>query len=103
MPIYRYSCNSCGSSQKVSRIKNLKSEVFCGDCGGEMLRVLSAPVPRSMETRDEYRNKSVVDGVEDMVDKRASEHFKKHELPRMIADNGEAWARERGFVDEDGE
>lgn len=103
MPIYRYSCLSCGSNKKVSRIKGLESEVFCGDCGDEMIRVLSEPMARSMETRDEYRNKSVVDDVEKMVDKRASEYFKKHELPRMIADHGEGWARERGLIDEDGD
>lgn len=102
MPIYRYHCVACHSDKKVTLLKAGTEKVFCDECGNDMARVLSPPMARSMETADEYRDKKIVEGVDKMVDERANEHFRKHELPRMIAENGEDWARERGLIDEDG-
>jgi hypothetical protein len=95
---------ACGSDKRVSLLSpDGKKEIFCDGCGSsEMAMRIGTPAVRSMETRDDYRGKSIVEGVEKMVDDRASEHFKKHELPRLIAEKGERWARDQNLIDEDG-
>lgn len=54
------------------------------------------------ETADEYRNKSVSTDIKQKVEERSKEHFVKHDLPRIIAQEGLEFAKRQGFVDEDG-
>lgn len=67
-----------------------------------MFFTVGLPSSRTMVTADEYRGKSVVDGIDSLVEGRAKEFFQKHELPRLIAEEGVESAKQKGFVDEDG-
>lgn len=74
----------------------------CNDCGKQMVFVLGLPSARAMNTADEYRGKSVLDGSETLIGDRAKDFFTRHELPRMIAEEGIDAVKAKGFVDEDG-
>lgn len=100
MPIFRLKCD-CGKeirfmSQKKTNPPN------CMVCGKKMFFVMTAPNARAMNTADEYRKKSMLDGTDSMVNDRAKDFFRKHELPRLIAEEGVESARTKGYVDEDG-
>lgn len=100
MPIYRLKCE-CGKEIRFMSQKKTKAP-NCKECGKKMVFLMMAPSIRAMNTADEYRNKSVLDGTNGLIDDRAKDFFKKHELPRLIAEEGVESARAKGYVDEDG-
>ncbi len=68
----------------------------------QMERQLSAPSVRSLETADEYHGIKNVQDNSKMVDERAKDHWRKHELPRFIQENGVEAAIKNGWVNPDG-
>jgi predicted DCC family thiol-disulfide oxidoreductase YuxK len=104
MPFYRFICAEDGVEEKrlLSRSKADSFDGVCPKCQKKLVRALGTPQARSLETADEYRNKKVAEGVSQMIDERAHEHFKKHDLPRIIQEQGIEFAKRQGFVDEDG-
>ena len=67
MPLYDYSCPSCGSSKEVQHSMSEigKIEVICESCGTQMKKMLSAPtligfddVGRSISKKDKTEKKS---------------------------------------------
>ena len=103
MPIYSYECTSCKSIIKAFRnVKQADSAVFCKTCGrhDKQNRLLPNNVSgRALENRDEYRNKNVLQDTERLVEDRAKEHWKKHDLPKLIELEGMDAAIKRGWVD----
>ncbi len=100
MPIFRLKCE-CGKEIRFMSHKKT-TPPNCQNCGKKMFFVMTPPSIRAMNTADEYRKKSVLDGTNSLVDDRAKDFFKKHELPRLIAEEGIESARAKGHVDEDG-
>lgn len=43
MPLYEYRCQSCGRTREVLQKMSDPPLATCGDCGGEMKRLVSAP------------------------------------------------------------
>ena len=43
MPLYEYECNSCGTRNEVIQRVGAPPLGPCEECGGEMVRLLSAP------------------------------------------------------------
>ena len=43
MPLYEYECNSCGTRTEVIQRVGAPPLGPCEECGGEMVRLLSAP------------------------------------------------------------
>jgi hypothetical protein len=98
MPIFRLRCEKCEREIRIiSHHKN--NPPHC--CGSKMSFILGLPSVRSLVTADEYKNKSSLEGIDKMVDVRAKEFFEKHELPRLIAEEGVEAARAKGLVDDD--
>lgn len=105
MPIYRYVCNECNREIKLFRpASSADSLPQCqeGHSSTEMARQLAAPSVRSMETSDEYRNKKNVQDINKMSEDRARDHWRKHELPRFIEQNGLETAVKNGWANPDG-
>lgn len=104
MPMYRYCCRPCKwDTKKLMSAK--EAEAFSGACpwcGIALSRVISNPNTQAKETLDEYRGSTVDADINQKVEDRAKEHFRKHDLPRIIADHGIEFAKRNGFVDEDG-
>jgi len=55
-----------------------------------------------MEATDEYRGKSNPQGLKKQLLERSTEHFKKHELPRIIEKEGKEVAIRQGWLDIEG-
>lgn len=68
----------------------------------DMGRQIPIPSIRAMETSDEYRNKKNVQDINKMSEERVKEHWRKHELPRFIEQNGIEAAVKNGWVNPDG-
>lgn len=97
-------CSNCKASEK-KLLKAAQLEAFSGGCkvcGAPLQQTLGKPDTRAMETADEYRDKKVAQNVEEMIEERAKDHHRKHELPRIIEEKGIKYAKEHGFVNEDG-
>lgn len=105
MPIYRYVCPKCSKESKLFK-PAASADSLPGCQNGhpltEMKRQLSAPSVRSMETSDEYRNKKNVQDIDKMSEDRARDHWRKHELPRFIEQNGLEAAVKNGWANPDG-
>lgn len=81
-----------------------KSESYynCVKCKTTSRLVLGMPEGRSVETADTYRNVKQVSDVKNLIDERASQYWREHDLPRLIADKGLEYCKQNGFVDQDG-
>lgn len=103
MPAYKYECPSCKHTElRFNNVSKRDSPFVCNKCGysGVHNRMLPDNTSgRAMETRDEYRGKSVVQDTEKMVHERATDHWKKYELPEFIQKNGIEEAIKNGWVD----
>lgn len=103
MPIYTYQCEKCGNTDKFFRnASKADDSLLCKKCGydGKHKRLVPSNVSgRAMETRDEYRKKSVVQDTERMVSDRATDAWKKVELPQFIEEHGMEEAIRNGWVD----
>ena len=76
--------------------------IICVECkfSGTHNRSIPSNISgRFMENRDEYRKKSVVQETERMVSERASDQWKKVELPEFIEKNGMEEAIRNGWID----
>lgn len=110
MPIYVYKCQVCGHVEKLFRpaAQADKNLPICqhGEAGNPastyMERQLSTPSVRSVETADEYHGIKSIQDAGKMVEERAKDHWRKHELPRFIQENGIEKAIENGWVNPDG-
>jgi hypothetical protein len=112
MPIYTYVCPSGHYEKKLRPVSNSDDEVICDapdwskspsePCGKGMTRQAALPSGRAVETHDDYHGIKAVQGVKKMVGDRATEHWKKHELPRLIEEHGKEHAVKEGWVDVDG-
>ena len=112
MPLYRYACPEC----KVEKVVMLKASeadwnhplCACRLAAGvrplqtEMVRQVGTPSVRAVETGDEYHGLKSVQGVRDMVTERSRDHWRKHELPRIIEKEGKEKAVEQGLIDQEG-
>lgn len=105
MPFYPYRCAKCGfEKQKLLSPDKAKSySEVCPSCKEDVLKYgLGTPQALGKETKDEYRNKSVEQDLGEKLLERSNEHFRKHELPRIIEKEGKAFAIEQGFITEEG-
>lgn len=104
MPFYRYVCESCDFSKKklIDSSKARTHTEACPECGKALVFRFGAPNAQAMETKDEYRGKSIEMGVSDKILERSSEHFRTHELPRLIEQHGREWAERNGHIDFEG-
>lgn len=104
MPLFRFRCNPCDRDEKKLMSKE-KADGFsgaCSLCGNPLSQVIGIPEAQEMVTADDYRGKSVIANIENKLDRRAQDHFNKHDLPRLIADQGKEWCQQQGFLDADG-
>lgn len=104
MPIYRFICHPCKIEQKVL-LKKEDADKFggaCKVCGSPLIQVIGLPTTQSVETADDYRNTKVASDIDRKLDERAQEHFRKHDLPRLVAEKGAEWCKQQGFLDADG-
>lgn len=98
MPIYNYTCPNCNAGFK-KLVKNQTIQVACGDCGAIAERALPTNVNAVvMETRDAYRGKKVVKGIEQTLKDRSVKHHDKYELAEKIDKFGMNEATERGWL-----
>lgn len=105
MPFFRFKCSACDASLKKLLRNKLEAENYsggCDICGSPVVQTLGTPDKQELVTVDEDRGKKHVDGIEEMIDERAKDHFRKVQLPRMIEERGMDYVKENGFVDEDG-
>lgn len=105
MPIYKYLCTECGKESKMFRpasFADVLPECLNGHSLMKMERQMSAPSVRAMETSDEYRGKKNVQDINKMSEERVKEHWRKHELPRFIEQNGLEIAIKNGWANPDG-
>lgn len=105
MPIYKYKCQEC--KKELRLFKPASSADSLPDCQSghslvKMQRQISTPSVRAMETSDEYRNKKNVQDINKMSNERARDHWRKHELPRFIEENGLELAIKNGWSNPDG-
>lgn len=80
MPLHRFVCANCKTEHK-KLLTEAQLEIFadnCKVCGGVLNHTLGLPEARPMETTDEYRGKTKVQGVEDMIEERANAHDRKN-------------------------
>lgn len=77
-------------------------ECHQGHSKEKMQRQISTPSVRAMETSDEYRGKKNVQDINKMSEDRAKDHWRKHELPRFIEQNGLEAAVKNGWANPDG-
>lgn len=85
MPLYRFKCDGCGTVQKKLLKDQGEAEQYavnaCHLCGHpSMTLTLGKPDARAMETADEYRGKTQVQGVEGMIEERAKQEEAKKYL-----------------------
>jgi bacteriocin-like protein len=80
MPMYVFVCINCKAEEKkLLREKELDNiSGGCKICGSPIQQSLGRPESRSMETTDEYRGKTNVQGVDQMIEDRAKEHDRKN-------------------------
>lgn len=104
MPFYCFICPVCKLEEKrlMSKSQADKFSGACTICGNALQQILGKPETRALETRDEYRNKQVAQDVERQLDDRAKQHYREHELPRIVADKGVEVAQKEGLIDRDG-
>jgi putative FmdB family regulatory protein len=102
MPIYRYACPADQSTKSLMRKVSEADESVKCQCGAEMARQIGEPHARAVETGDEYHGLKMVQGVREMATERAREHWRKHELPRIVEREGKEFAVRQGFIDEEG-
>lgn len=104
MPFFKFECPGCHTElRKLTTIKSIKENpVMCPECDAVMEARLGAPAALAKETSDEYRGKSVDQNIKENLKARSSEHFRKHELPRMIDKHGKEYATKEGFLDAEG-
>ena len=105
MPFYKFICRHCNLEIKKLLRGPKDAEGYsgaCHICGHALYFALGKPDKQAVETVDEDRGKKSIQGIEKMIDERASEHFKKHELPRLIEKEGLETAIQQGWVDETG-
>lgn len=105
MPFFRFVCSSCGAEIK-KLLKDAKTakeySSACNVCGHATFYALGTPEAQERETLDEDRGKTALAGVKEMINARASEHFKKKDIAKIIDSQGAGYAQELGFVDEAG-
>jgi len=80
MPLYIFTCPNCKAKEQ-RLLKADQVEYFsdgCRICGSPLIQTMGKPESRPMETNDEYRGKTNVQGVEDMIEERAKEHDRKN-------------------------
>jgi hypothetical protein len=112
MPIYTYVCPAGHYNKKLRPVTNADDEVLCeapdwnksppSACNLPSTRQPATPQARAVETSDEYHGMKNVQGIKKMVGDRASEHWRKHELPRLIQEHGKEHAVKEGWIDVDG-
>lgn len=104
MPLFRFACK-CGQSKRIL-LPNAKAarELTppCEKCNEKMFATYGTVQSNEYTTGDEERNKKHLVGVQNLLKERSDEHYKKHELPRIIAEHGEEYAKEHNLIDEDG-
>lgn len=104
MPFYIFRCASCDIEQKKLMSKEQADKFMgaCTVCGTPLQQTMGKPEARALETRDEYRNKQVAQDVEKKIEDRARQHYREHELPRIVAEKGVQEAQKEGLIDADG-
>jgi hypothetical protein len=112
VPLYRYACPEC-KDEKVVMLKASETdwkhpECYCRFAAGlpplqtEMVRMMGTPNLRAVETGDEYHGLKAVQGIKDMTTERARDHWRRHELPRIVEKDGKEKAVEQGLIDQEG-
>ena len=104
MPFYMFICDGCQRVEPPKLMTRKDADGFSGGCiCGHALRIImGTPTTQAKETVDEHRDKTVIADVERKLDDRAMQHFREHDLPRIIADHGREFAKQHGLIDEDG-
>lgn len=104
MPFYNFECPSCNAQTKrLLPAKDIeKRQPTCQACGSAMERRMGTPEPLGKQTLDEYRGLSVSENLKDKLTERSNDHFRKHEIPRLIEKHGREYALQRGWIDLEG-
>ncbi len=82
-----------------------EAEVYqenCPSCGSELQLRLGKPSALAKETTDEYRGKSLDQGLNEKLLERSKAHFRQHDLPRLIEKHGREFAIRQGWIDDEG-
>jgi putative FmdB family regulatory protein len=105
MPFFRFTCRACGYEKErlMDAARARAHQEPCPECGSTASLAASAPNAIAKETKDEYRGKSVEMDISEKLERRAREHFEKHDLPRLIEKEGKEFAIRQGFLDPDKE
>lgn len=65
MPVYEYECETCGVFSALRKMSESNAPAFCGECGGESPRIMSAPrlavLDRTQRVAHERNEKSAHD------------------------------------------
>lgn len=70
----------------------------CPKCQSDMIPVMGTPTSKAVTAGDEYRGVKHDLDIKDQIKERSAEHFKKHELPRIIEEQGKEFAIRQGFI-----
>lgn len=103
MPLFRFCCK-CGKEKRLllpnaKDARNLKPPCECGD---KMYATYGMVQANEYTVADEDRNKKHLVGVQQMLKERSDDHHRKHNLPRIISEHGEQYAKDNNLIDEDG-
>jgi hypothetical protein len=103
MPLFKFLCK-CGKEKRLllPRAKDARGLSPPCECGEKMFAVYGAVQSNEYTVADEDRNKKHLVGVTKMLEERSNEHHRKHQLPRIIAEHGEEYAKDNNLIDEDG-
>jgi len=104
MPFFRFLCK-CGADEVRLLLDSSQmakeTKIIC-ECGLERYAARGTVQSNEYVTGDEDRNRKYLAGVQQMLTERSRENYRRHELPRIIAEKGEQYAKENKLVDEDG-
>jgi len=107
MPVRIYICSKCTKTKKklfkTHEEENSFVSPMCPECNVLMKRKVATVSDAIVkEQADSYRNKQVKKDLNSIMKRRSKEHHVKHELPDLIAKYGTKYAREQGWLKEDG-
>lgn len=96
MPIYSFSCNNCGKEDRL--LVKSDEKVGCSHCGKEMDKIFNkCPNTKITEKRDEFKNKNVVSGMEQIARERSKNYFVDNCVDEAIAKVAENFGEKEAF------
>jgi len=107
MPIRIYVCDKCAEEKrKLFKTREEENSYVCPVCSkcGTSMKKKAAIVSNAIvkEQADSYRNKQIKKDLNSIMKRRTKEHHVKYELPDLVAKYGTKYAKEQGWLREDG-